>query len=42
MLHGKGPENQKYYKNAEIIFLDIDNIHKVRDSYKFIYNYILL
>ena len=35
MLNGKGAENPKYYKNAEIVFLDIENIHKVRDSYKF-------
>jgi len=30
---GKGYENTDYYKNAKIEFLDIDNIHKVRDSY---------
>jgi len=34
MLNGKGTENLKYYKFSDIKFLDIDNIHKVRDSYK--------
>jgi hypothetical protein len=37
MLNGKGTENEKYYKNAEIVFLDIENIHKVRESYKYDY-----
>jgi myotubularin-related protein 1/2 len=34
MLNGKGTENVKWYRNIELVFLDIDNIHKVRDSYK--------
>jgi myotubularin-related protein 1/2 len=34
MLNGKGTENIKWYRNIELVFLDIDNIHKVRDSYK--------
>ena len=34
MLKGKGAENSAYYKNCEIVFLDIENIHKVRDSYR--------
>ena len=33
MLNGKGTENTKYYK-ADLKFLDIENIHKIRDSYK--------
>jgi len=35
MLNGKGTENVKWYRNVELVFLDIDNIHKVRDSYKY-------
>lgn len=31
---GKGYENKDNYKNSEVLFLDIHNIHKVRDSYK--------
>jgi myotubularin-related protein 1/2 len=34
MLTGKGTENLSYYKNCELVFLDIENIHKVRESYK--------
>lgn len=34
MLKGKGVEHSSNYKNSEIVFLDIENIHKVRDSYK--------
>ena len=34
MFNGKGTENPKYYKNIDLQFLDIDNIHKVRESYK--------
>lgn len=33
-VHGKGYENTSHYKNAEISFMDIENIHAVRDSYK--------
>jgi len=33
-MNGKGYENITYYKNAEIFFLHIDNIHIVRDNYK--------
>lgn len=31
---GKGYENKDNYKNVDMVFLDIHNIHKVRDSYK--------
>lgn len=31
---GKGYENKDNYKNTDVVFLDIHNIHKVRDSYK--------
>lgn len=34
MVVGKGYENNDNYKNCEISFLDIHNIHKVRDAYK--------
>jgi hypothetical protein len=34
MLNGKGTENMSNYKNCKLLFLDIENIHKVRDSYK--------
>jgi len=34
MLNGKGTENMSYYKNCRIEFLDIENIHKVRESYR--------
>ena len=33
MLNGKGTENESYYK-CKLHFLDIENIHKVRDAYK--------
>jgi len=33
-MNGKGYENQSYYRNIEIFFLDIDNIHGVRDKYR--------
>lgn len=32
-LAGKGYENTNCYKNCEIQFLEIHNIHKVRDSF---------
>lgn len=31
---GKGYENTSHYRNCNITFLDIENIHKVRDSFK--------
>lgn len=31
---GGGFENEKNYNNCKIHFLNIDNIHCVRDSYK--------
>ena len=31
---GKGYENKDNYRNVDVIFLDIHNIHKVRDAYK--------
>ncbi len=34
MLNGKGTESMSHYKGCHIEFLDIDNIHKVRDCYK--------
>ena len=33
MAKGGGSENPSYYKSL-IHYLDIENIHKVRDSYK--------
>lgn len=33
-LKGGGYENTKYYRNSEIVFCDIDNIHKVSDVFK--------
>ncbi|EDR23997.1 hypothetical protein, conserved [Entamoeba dispar SAW760] len=33
LIKGMGFEDIKYYKNSEIIFLDIDNIHKMRESF---------
>ena len=33
-MSGKGYENTNVYKNAEISFMDIENIHAVRESYK--------
>mmetsp|Transcript_29711 Transcript_29711/g.27182 ORF Transcript_29711/g.27182 Transcript_29711/m.27182 type:complete len:87 (-) Transcript_29711:173-433(-) len=32
-MKGKGYEDTDYYKNAEIQFLDIGNIHVIRESY---------
>ncbi len=31
---GKGFENTSHYRNCNLTFLDIENIHKVRDSFK--------
>ena len=31
---GGGSEDEKIYTNCKIHFLDIDNLHCVRDSYK--------
>lgn len=33
-VNGKGYEDSSFYKNTEIKFLEIPNIHKVRDAYK--------
>ena len=33
-LNGKGFEDVENYKNAEIEFLNVENIHKVREAYK--------
>jgi myotubularin-related protein 1/2 len=33
-LAGKGYENTSFYQNCEIEFLNIHNIHKVRDSFR--------
>ncbi|EAR87507.2 myotubularin-related protein (macronuclear) [Tetrahymena thermophila SB210] len=33
-ITGKGYEQKQYYRNGDIEFLDIHNIHKVRESYK--------
>lgn len=33
-IAGKGFENKQNYKNIEVIFCDIDNIHGVRDAHK--------
>jgi myotubularin-related protein 1/2 len=30
---GKGSENEKYYENTTVVYLDIPNIHVVRKSY---------
>ena len=33
-LKGKGTESSDHYKNATIYFLDIENIHHVRECHK--------
>lgn len=33
-IKGEGFENTSNYKNIELFFLDIENIHVVRKSYK--------
>ncbi|KAL4485828.1 hypothetical protein ABPG72_012368 [Tetrahymena utriculariae] len=33
-ITGKGYEQKQYYRNGDIEFLDIHNIHKVRESYR--------
>ncbi len=33
MLIGAGTETSENYQNAKIVFLNIENIHAVRDSY---------
>ena len=33
-VNGKGFEDVKFYKNCEIFFMDIENIHHVRDCHK--------
>ena len=37
-LAGKGYEDQQFYRNIEIFFHDIPNIHVVRDSYDALIN----
>lgn len=32
-IAGKGYENTSSYQNSEIVFLEIHNIHKVRESF---------
>ena len=32
--HGKGYEDTKNYRNCEITFMQIENIHHVRESHK--------
>ena len=36
--HGKGYENTKDYKNCEIEFMQIENIHHVREAHKKLMN----
>ena len=36
---GGGYESQENYKNIDFTFLDIDNIHAMRDSYKKVSNF---
>ena len=33
-MNGAGFEKNNFYRNCEVFFLGIDNIHAVRDSYK--------
>ena len=33
-FHGGGFEYTDYYKNCDIFFMEIDNIHFVRESYR--------
>lgn len=33
-VHGKGYENTTHYKNAAIFFMEIPNIHVIRESHK--------
>lgn len=33
-VNGKGFEDPKWYRNSKIFFMDIDNIHHVRDGHK--------
>mmetsp|Transcript_41755 Transcript_41755/g.37181 ORF Transcript_41755/g.37181 Transcript_41755/m.37181 type:complete len:102 (+) Transcript_41755:1374-1679(+) len=37
-MNGKGFEDTKWYKNCEIYFMDIENIHHVRESYRKLLN----
>lgn len=37
-MGGKGFEDTKWYRNCEIQFMDIENIHHVRESYKKLLN----
>lgn len=33
-VNGKGYENTNNYRNAQIFFMEIPNIHVIRESYK--------
>ncbi|ELP86612.1 hypothetical protein EIN_162560 [Entamoeba invadens IP1] len=33
MIKGMGYEDSRYYEGSDVVFLDIDNIHKMRESY---------
>ena len=35
---GGGYESQENYKNIDFTFLDIDNIHVMRESYRKVFN----
>ena len=37
-VKGKGYEDTKSYKNCELFFLDIENLHHVRESHKKLLN----
>ena len=37
-MNGKGFENKQRYKNCDIEWLDIQNIHHARDAYKKVTN----
>lgn len=37
-MNGKGYENRSFYSNTDIKFLEIGNIHKVRDAYRKVCN----
>ncbi len=36
MINGKGTEKMSYYKNCSLQYLEIHNIHSIRDSYKYL------
>ena len=37
-LKGGGYESEDNYQNLEFVFLDIENIHVMRESYRKVYN----